>query len=98
MFFFENLFKPPFPHPLQYIIAIPNTLLSQLRSITHAPSVQMYERPEDSIDAEQITVPKNGVGDTQFKGNIDKLGGGQAYADNNTGDDDEFSEAEAKVL
>jgi histone deacetylase 1/2 len=73
-------------------------LTENLRSMTHAPSVQMYERPEDSIDAEQLSVPKNGVGDTQFKGQIDKLGGGQAYADNNTGDDDEFSEAEAKVL
>lgn len=66
--------------------------------MVHAPSVQMYDRPGDAIDAEEIRVPKNGVGDTQFKNNIDKLGGGQAYADNNTGEDDEFSDNEKKVL
>ena len=57
----------------------------------------MFDRPEDSFNAENLRVPKSGVGDSQFKDNIDKLGGGQAYADNSNQDDEEFSENEKKA-
>lgn len=69
-----------------------------MRQISHAPSVQMFDRPEDGMDEDNMRVPKSGVGDTQHRSNQDKLGGGQAYADANTQDDDEFSNDEKKVL
>lgn len=83
---------------IKYLERCMEKLTENLRQIQHAPSVQMYDRPEDAMDEEHLRVPKAGVGDTQHRANIDKLGGGTVYADNNTVEDEEFSDAEKKVL
>jgi len=81
----------------EYLHRCTEKLLENLRQIQHAPSVQMQDRPADSFNAESLTVPKPGVGDTQFNEDIDKRGGGQKYANAHVDEDDEFSDAEGDM-
>lgn len=78
-----------------YIDRCTSQLLENLRSIAHAPSVQMHDRARDAMDHNRLKIPKAGVQDTQENANIDKRGGGKFYSDHRD-NDDEFSDDEDK--